>query len=363
MPPKVALAQQLLDRVKSWNTLVDGPQGEDEVVQFLKDSKVVVTFVCPRHPAGEKRAVTCRVAYCSEKTEVADGEREHYNQCRARVHLMAPYFLPNHKLSVCAKWTAWRLIALGAPLFTIAFVAGFSDAHGLDKTLEEVFDAVDHWNKRVLGADGMARLQIDETYIGGRKYRRGRRQRSKGFWFMTATEVHTATGVSLRTVWRLVTNRNTETCEQFVRDVISSSRSIVTTDGWAGYRNLVESGILQRGRHSIVNHSVEFVNAQGRHTNNAEGCHHVVKRYIKRQFSQFGIGEAHVCRRVALATALFGRSSPGDRFNALLTALKYHAEHIDEYVRPTYVETEIPDHLLAGEPSDDEMDSDSEESE
>ena len=144
----------------------------------------------------------------------------------------------------------------------------------------------------------MAKCQIDETCVGKRKYSQGRRVRRAGFWFMTATEV-LAGGKSGRTVWRMVEKRDAATCESFVRQVISNKHSEVITDGWKGYLGLGKKNIC---RHDTVEHKHEFVNARGKHTNNAEGCHNVVKSRLRKVFHNYGTGSSTVCSRTSRAT-------------------------------------------------------------
>ena len=127
-----------------------------------------------------------------------------------------------------------------------------------------------------------SRLAVDETYFGKRKYDRGKRARSRGYWFVTATEL-TIDGSTGRTVWKRVKRRDRQTLQSFVEGLVLRSRSMVVPDCHKGYANL--GGVV---RHFTVNHSIGLRNLEtGKHTNNAEGCHSVIKRWIRAQCYRF----------------------------------------------------------------------------
>ena len=57
-----------------------------------------------------------------------------------------------------------------------------------------------------------SKLQVDETFIGKRKYNRGKRVRKIGWWFVTVTEIDDRK--MGRTHWKLVKRREVATAKQ-----------------------------------------------------------------------------------------------------------------------------------------------------
>ena len=103
-------------------------------------------------------------------------------------------------------------------------------------------------------------MEIDESKFGRRKHHRGH-------WVTSAWVF----GVVERTPeWRVILFhidfRNRETLEEKIIQYIASG-SIIYSDGWAAYNRLSHLGY----QHEVVNHSLEFVRADGVHTNTIEG--------------------------------------------------------------------------------------------
>ena len=122
-----------------------------------------------------------------------------------------------------------------------------------------------------------SRVQVDETFIGKRKYNRDRRQRKRGWWFATVTESR-GTGKTGRTHWKLVKRRDTPTLHGFIIPHLTSARSVVVSDCWGAY-----NGLDKVCRHYSVNHSKEFVNEKGYHTNGAGSVHNTIKYSVRLQ--------------------------------------------------------------------------------
>ena len=118
--------------------------------------------------------------------------------------------------------------------------------------------------------------------------------RSRCHQFTEFTEVH-LDGTSGRTVWRRIDAKTTPVLVDFVREVTVGTRARVTTDSNPGYNPLCDYL-----RHSVVNHSVEFVTEDGVHTNNAENVHKVVKTAIKKSNGGH-YGSSHVPSKVGVA--------------------------------------------------------------
>ena len=137
------------------------------------------------------------------------------------------------------------------------------------------------------------KLAVDETYVGSKKYGRGRKPRRRGFWFVTVTEM-TTSGIG-RSVWHLVKRRDRKTLEAVVQQHIVGARSVVCSDSHKGYAKLGEFC-----RHHCVNHSKEFKSEEGFHTNAAEGAHSVIKRFLLKQHVRYGSGSRQLRKQVAL---------------------------------------------------------------
>ena len=70
--------------------------------------------------------------------------------------------------------------------------------------------------------------------------------------------------------------RDTPTLHGFIIPHLASARSVVVSDCWGAY-----NGLDQVCRHYSVNHSKEFVNEKGYHTNGAESVHNTIKYWVR----------------------------------------------------------------------------------
>ena len=103
----------------------------------------------------------------------------------------------------------------------------------------------------VVGGEGKT-VQIDKSKIGKRKYYRG--HMVDGQWVFGGIEED-----SRKSFIITVEDRKEETLLAFIQKWIRPY--------WKGYINLEKHGYV----HKTVNHSVEFVNDEGFHTNKIEG--------------------------------------------------------------------------------------------
>ena len=104
------------------------------------------------------------------------------------------------------------------------------------------------------------RIEVDETYYGGRK--KGKRGRG-------ASGKQPVIGIiqrngSVRTI--AVPNVKSSTLQRLIKQNVKKG-SIIYTDSWQGYRGLDKKGF----NHKIINHDSEFVSDKGDHINNMEG--------------------------------------------------------------------------------------------
>ena len=102
-------------------------------------------------------------------------------------------------------------------------------------------------------------VEIDESKIGKRKYRRG--HVVEGQWVFGGIEMD-----SRKCFIVTVADRTEATLIGHIQDWIEPGTTIVS-DCWKGYINLAKYGY----EHKTVNHSIEFVNEEGYDTNKIEG--------------------------------------------------------------------------------------------
>ncbi len=113
-------------------------------------------------------------------------------------------------------------------------------------------------NIQPIGGDGV-RVQIDESKVGKRKYHRG--HLVEGQWVFGGIEEDCRNSFMFA-----VENRSEKTLMPLIKKWIKPG-SIIISDCWKSYVNIEKHGYT----HSTVNHSQEFVNDQGDHTNKIEG--------------------------------------------------------------------------------------------
>ena len=103
------------------------------------------------------------------------------------------------------------------------------------------------------------RVQIDECKFGKRKYHRG--HRVEGQWVFGGIEEG-----SRKSFMFAVDDRSEATLLPIIETFIEKGTTIIS-DCWKAYCNLEKHGY----KHETVNHSKEFVNKNGDHTNKIEG--------------------------------------------------------------------------------------------
>lgn len=122
-----------------------------------------------------------------------------------------------------------------------------------------------------IGGKGVV-VQVDEALIGRRKYNRGRA--IPGTWVLGMIDSNGQVRMEV------CARRNAPTLERIVRKWVRVG-STIHTDLWRGYRGLAKLGYTHKG----VNHSEEFVAADGTHTQAIESQW----RALRRGFSPGGI--------------------------------------------------------------------------
>jgi transposase-like protein len=127
-------------------------------------------------------------------------------------------------------------------------------------------------------------VQIDESKFGKRKYHHG--HRVEGQWVFGGIEEE-----SRRSFMVAVEKRDESTLLPIIERHIAKG-SIIVSDCWKAYINLEKHGY----EHRLVNHSKEFVNNDGDHTNKIEGHW----RQVKCKMPSFGV------RKIAFSSYLAG---------------------------------------------------------
>jgi IS1 family transposase len=132
------------------------------------------------------------------------------------------------------------------------------------------FLAIRHACSAFIGGPGST-VEVDETKMGRIKYGRG--HRVKGLWVVVGVERLTRQLVATTVVRR---NRRilSRWIEMFVR-----RGTVINTDCWKGY-NSEDITRITGSVHRTVNHSVEYVTADGVHTNTVEGNNRFLKMNI-----------------------------------------------------------------------------------
>jgi len=118
----------------------------------------------------------------------------------------------------------------------------------------------------VVGGPGM-NVQIDETHIVDRKYHRGRNLANQQTWLLGGVDEKG------EVFMKVVEKRDKETLHGIIKKHIRPG-SIIVSDCWKAYNGLENEGYI----HKKVNHSEEFVNSSGFHTNRIEAFWGAFKR-------------------------------------------------------------------------------------
>ena len=127
-----------------------------------------------------------------------------------------------------------------------------------DMFCREVCEVALFQRREKIGGPGKL-VQIDESKIGKRKYHRG--HVVEGQWVFGGIEED-----SRKCFIVTVEDRSESTLLEIIKEWIEPGTTIVS-DCWKAYVNLEKYGY----HHKTVNHSVEFVNEEGFHTNKIEG--------------------------------------------------------------------------------------------
>ena len=123
-------------------------------------------------------------------------------------------------------------------------------------------------------------VQIDEMYVGHRKYNIGKLPaKDSQCWFVGGIDTKTK-----NIFYEKVDERDKNTLHKVIWRYIKIG-SIIYTDSWGGYKDIEEYF-----KHHIINHSKEFVNGKI-HTQSIEATHSAARRTFRKNGSNSGSKE------------------------------------------------------------------------
>jgi len=244
-PPHIKTFRDLLTKVIP---------NKEITLQWCFDNKVI---------SNARVCTICNSSmHMAPKTASSDGLRW---RCRKKDHeqeqsLRKGSWLEKSNLTMeeVIELTYWW--AVGTPQHLIKSQMKLSDNTIVDWSnfCREVCEEIVLERSSPIGGQGV-RVQIDESKFGKRKYHRGRRV--DGVWVFGGIEEE-----SRKNFLVAVEKRDRETLIPIIQRWIKPG-SIIISDFWKPYDVLNELGYT----HCKVNHSVEYVNEDGDHTNKIEG--------------------------------------------------------------------------------------------
>ncbi|XP_044185087.1 uncharacterized protein LOC114960844 [Acropora millepora] len=164
----------------------------------------------------------------------------------------------NMTLEEVMKFTYWWCQDLDQWQIKKQLGIGSHAAVDWDMFCREVCEVTLFEKREKIGGPGKL-VQIDESKIGKRKYHRG--HVVEGQWVFSGIEED-----SQKSFIETVENRTEETLLNLIREWVAPG-TVIVSDGWRAYANLGKHGYI----HKTLNHSIEFVNKEGFHTNKIEG--------------------------------------------------------------------------------------------
>lgn len=211
-------------------------------------------------------------------------KRMRCNKCHTTTGWLSGTPWAYSKLQPRAIYSIIFLFCQKVPMCTIAKIADVSD-EGVKGIIEKVMQLIvahNYLEFATTEVDDDQHVQVDETAVGARKYNRGARRRKNGVvWVAGMVIVEKVEQCKvMKMIARVVETRKKEDLQPLINKVIKEDTTVVS-DKWRAYIGI-------NGNHQTVNHSVEFVNSEGWHTNACEGMWRCVKTEVKARWSRVG---------------------------------------------------------------------------
>ena len=210
----------------------------------------------------------------------------------------------NEFLRICYLWLAPTCVT------AIQTITGHSTTT-IDRIVDKIeeFIGEDIVSEKV-GGPGIE-VEIDESKFGKRKYHRGKHV--EGVWVVGMVERTPERRIALVPV----SSRDADIIATLILDNVHV-RSIIITDGWLAYPSaikLINANHNANFTHSIVNHSKNFVEKDGTHTNHVEGTWSGVKQNISARHMRINVINGK------LIEFIWRRQNKGNLWKALIKAL------------------------------------------
>ncbi|XP_038047285.1 uncharacterized protein LOC119721326 [Patiria miniata] len=232
---------------------------QDAIISWCQDIGLIAKAMpCPT--CGECMAIVetnDRADHMKWECRRQIGRKRH--RCEKSIRSGSWFAQSNLSLEETLKFTYWWCCDLKQDQIRQQLQLGKHTAVDWDMFCRETCEVVMmQADKKKVGGEGK-RVQIDESKIGKRKYYRG--HQVEGQWVFGGIEED-----SRECFIVTVEHRDEATLLPLIQEWIAPGTTIIS-DCWKAYINLPKYGYT----HETVNHSKEFVNKDGSHTNKIEG--------------------------------------------------------------------------------------------
>lgn len=207
---------------------------EEGCARYVQRLRWPEGFRCPRC-GGEKAWLTARsllhCAGCQRQTSLTAGTLFEGTRKPLHVWFQTMWYVTNQKLGVSALGLK-RVLGLGS------YQTAWNWLHKLRRAMVRP-------GRELLSG----RVEVDECYVGGDEEGVSGRQKGGKALVVIAVEIHSPKGFG-RLRMRQVPDASGASLLGFVQDVVAP-RSVVATDGWAGYSGLAALGYVHE-RHALA---------------------------------------------------------------------------------------------------------------
>lgn len=231
-----------------------------KLIEFLKD-KGILRFhnsceICGKIMSFSMKELCYR---CYSSTSSVNDNETLIKRCNTKISCIKGSFFERTKLDLCVLF---RLLSLYLIFEKITLKNLASETNVSIKTIRQWINKinsiltvwVDVLLGEKLGGEGEV-VEVDETFIGHRKYNRGRVTKTK--WIVGLFERS-----SKKVLFFPVEDRCKKTLHALITKHVKVGTNVYT-DGWRGYCGLSLLGF----NHQRVNHKYQFVNSRNRQIN------------------------------------------------------------------------------------------------